>query len=76
MFCIAVLCGAAGHSNRGFAEPQGGGRKAELSLEVGPQTVGPPFLAQHARFRFLARQAWLECRAVPAGACVSQPDDK
>ena len=31
MLCIAGLCGAAGHSNRGFAEPQGGGRKAEFS---------------------------------------------
>ncbi len=34
MLRIAVLCGAAGHSNRGFAEPQGGGRKAELSPSV------------------------------------------
>jgi hypothetical protein len=25
-----------------------GGCKAELSLEVGPQTVGPPFLARQA----------------------------
>ena len=31
---IAGLCGAAGHSNRGFAQPQGGGRKAEFSLLV------------------------------------------
>ena len=34
MLRIAGLCGAAEHSNRGFAEPQGGGRKAELSPSV------------------------------------------
>ena len=34
MLRIAGLCGAAGHSNRGFAQPQGGGRKAEFSLSV------------------------------------------
>ncbi len=37
---VAVLCGAAGHSNRGFAEPQGGGRRAELSERAGQKTVG------------------------------------
>ena len=34
MLCIAGLCGAAGHSNRGFAQPQGGRRKAEFSRLV------------------------------------------
>ncbi len=32
--------GAAGHSNRGFAEPQGGGRRAELSEKAGQKTLG------------------------------------
>ena len=41
MLCIAGLCGAAGHSNRGFAEPQGGGRKAELSLSELSRPNGP-----------------------------------
>ena len=40
MLCIAGLCGAAGHSNRGFAEPQGGGRKVEFSERAGQKTVG------------------------------------
>ena len=31
MLRIAGLCGAAGHSNRGDEQPQGGGRRAELS---------------------------------------------
>ena len=37
MLRIAGLCGAAGHSNRGFAEPQRGGRKAEFSLRAEQQ---------------------------------------
>ena len=37
---IAGLCGAAGHSNRGFAQLQGGGRRAELSEMAGQKTVG------------------------------------
>ncbi len=32
--------GAAGHSNRGFAEPQGGGRRAELSERAGQKMAG------------------------------------
>ena len=35
---VAVLCGAAGHSNRGFAEPQGGGQGRVFS-EKGLQPV-------------------------------------
>ncbi len=40
MLCIAVLCGAAGHSNRGDEQPRGGGRKAELSERAGQKTAG------------------------------------
>ncbi len=37
---VAGPVGAAGHANRGFAQPQGGGRKTELSERAGQKTVG------------------------------------
>ena len=39
-FASRGLCGAAGHSNRGFAQPQGGGRKAEHSPGAGRKSRG------------------------------------